>query len=175
MARPERCQQARPTGCRPRAGRLPAPCPPDPPDATRLDLPRLPLPRLDQVVSPHDLAASILEALPHFPDAAKRDAITFLPEILTEDEHEARNHRHPPALLRRPFAGRRSWLRVLPGQDRPFVRRPAAALSFINPPTLPPSPPPTHPPAHPRLPPPRSKRWTLWRTSLPGTTLWPPP
>lgn len=40
------------------------------------------------MADPRALTAKLLEVLPVAPDAVKRDAITFLPEVATEEDHE---------------------------------------------------------------------------------------
>ena len=44
--------------------------------------------RLDHVPDPHHLTTLFLELLGDFPEVVQRDAITFLPEIATEEDHE---------------------------------------------------------------------------------------
>lgn len=44
--------------------------------------------RLDHVADPHHLTTLFLELLGDFPEVVQRDAITFLPEIATEEDHE---------------------------------------------------------------------------------------
>lgn len=44
--------------------------------------------RLDHVVDARGLTDKLLEVLPVCPEEVKRDAITFLPEVATEDDHE---------------------------------------------------------------------------------------
>lgn len=44
---------------------------------------------LDHVADPRALTDKLLEVLPVCPEELKKDAITFLPEVATEDDHEA--------------------------------------------------------------------------------------
>jgi hypothetical protein len=44
--------------------------------------------RLDHVSDPGRLTSKLLEVLDACPEALKKDAITFLPEVATEGEHE---------------------------------------------------------------------------------------
>lgn len=50
--------------------------------------PRLWPARLDHVADPRALTDKLLEVLPVCPEELKKDAITFLPEVATEDDHE---------------------------------------------------------------------------------------